>query len=148
VQNQFTNTAEPIMEPAQAKPIQLLPGCVMAMGALALAWHRASEDHGASVLMAHGIAVIATLLFVVMVLSYGAKAMEHCEVTGPLAMVWWLAALPLAVLANAAQMYAGEISGPRLRLTAALLLLLATVSIAGLCVRTLYAFFTGRLPPD
>lgn len=63
----------------------------------------------------------------------------------PFSPAWWAIGFPMAALANSALMYANSVGGMALGFIAVLLLILLTVSIAVLSVRTVYALFTGRL---
>ncbi|MEO7578618.1 MAG: C4-dicarboxylate ABC transporter [Massilia sp.] len=63
----------------------------------------------------------------------------------PFSASWWGIGFPMAALSNAAFIYAGAVGGRGLGTIAALLLLVLTVSIAVLSVRTLHALFSGRL---
>ncbi|MYM69660.1 C4-dicarboxylate ABC transporter [Pseudoduganella sp. FT55W] len=62
----------------------------------------------------------------------------------PFSPAWWAIGFPLAALANTALIYADAVGGVVLHLIAFLLLMLLTVAILGLALRTLYALCTGR----
>jgi len=63
----------------------------------------------------------------------------------PFSAAWWGIGFPMAALTNAAFMYAGAVGGIGLELIAALMLLLLTLAVLVLAVRTLHALFSGRL---
>lgn len=63
----------------------------------------------------------------------------------PFSPSWWAIGFPMAALCSSALMYSSAVGGQGLGWIAALLLVLLTVSIAVLLVRTFYALFTGRL---
>ncbi|MCO4891757.1 SLAC1 anion channel family protein [Cupriavidus sp. WGtm5] len=63
----------------------------------------------------------------------------------PFAPSWWAISFPMAALANAALKYADHAQAGALYWLAGLILLVLTVAIAALSVRTLYSLFTRRL---
>ncbi|MES2260091.1 MAG: C4-dicarboxylate ABC transporter [Pseudomonadota bacterium] len=63
----------------------------------------------------------------------------------PFSSAWWAIGFPMAALSNSALMYSSAVGGKGLGLIAALLLVLLTVSVAVLFIRTVYALVTGRL---
>ncbi|WP_317920330.1 SLAC1 anion channel family protein [Cupriavidus sp. TA19] len=58
---------------------------------------------------------------------------------------WWAISFPMAALSNAALKYAGHVQAGVLHWLAGLILLVLTVAIAVLSVRTLHSLFTRRL---
>jgi tellurite resistance protein len=95
--------------------------------------------------LAHGIDVFAMLLFYAALLLVLVLGCRMVLTPAPFSLSRWDIAFPLTSLANAALAYSAAGHDAKLQLTAALLLLLASISIAVLCVRTLQALFAGRL---
>jgi tellurite resistance protein len=98
--------------------------------------------------LVHRVDMFAGLLFYCALFLFAVVGSRLALQPAPFSLAWWDIGFPMAALANAALVYAGQVNGPRLQLTAALLLLVLTISIVGLSVRTLGAFCTGRLLRD
>lgn len=89
--------------------------------------------------------MFAALLFYFALFLFVIIACRLLKKPAPFSPAWWGIGFPMAALSNAAFIYAGAVGGRGLDLIAALLLLVLTVSIAVLSVRTLHALFSGRL---
>jgi tellurite resistance protein len=79
-------------------------------------------------------------LFLFVIISYRLIARP-----APFSSSWWAIGFPIAALSNSALLYAGAVGGRGLEVIAVLLLIVLTVAIAVLAVRTLHALATGRL---
>ena len=79
-------------------------------------------------------------LFLFVIISYRLIARP-----APFSSSWWAIGFPIAALSNSALLYAGAVGGRGLEVIAVLLLVVLTVAIAVLAVRTLHALATGRL---
>jgi tellurite resistance protein len=88
--------------------------------------------------------MFAALLFYFGLFLFVIIAWRLVRRPAPFSPAWWAIGFPLAALASAALMYAHAIGGTGLELIALLLLVLLTVAILGLALRTLYALLTGR----
>lgn len=88
--------------------------------------------------------MFAALLFYFGLFLFVIVAWRLMTQPAPFSPAWWAIGFPLAALANAALIYADAVGGVMLGLIAFLLLVLLTVAILGLALRTLYALGTGR----
>ena len=88
--------------------------------------------------------MFATLLFYFALFLFVIIGWRLVRRPAPFSPAWWAIGFPLAALASSALMYANAVGGTGLGLIAFLLLVLLTVAILGLALRTLYALFTGR----
>lgn len=95
--------------------------------------------------LTHQVDMFAELLFYCALCLFVLMGTRLALSPAAFSLAWWDIGFPLAALANAALVYSRTVDGPRLQLTAALLLLVLTLSIVGLSVRTLRALFAGRL---
>jgi tellurite resistance protein len=88
--------------------------------------------------------MFAALLFYFGLFLFVIVAWRLATQPAPFSPSWWAIGFPLAALANSALIYADAVGGMMLGLIALLLLVLLTVAILGLALRTLYALGTGR----
>jgi tellurite resistance protein len=88
--------------------------------------------------------MFAALLFYFGLFLFVIVAWRLATRPAPFSPAWWAIGFPLAALANAAMIYADAVGGVVLGLIAFLLLVLLTIAILGLALRTLYALCTGR----
>jgi tellurite resistance protein len=88
--------------------------------------------------------MFAALLFYFGLFLFVIIAWRLVRRPAPFSPAWWAIGFPLAALANSALIYADAVGGVVLHLIAFLLLVLLTVAILGLTLRTLYALCTGR----
>lgn len=88
--------------------------------------------------------MFAALLFYFGLFLFVIVAWRLATRPAPFSPAWWAIGFPLAALANAALIYADAVGGAMLGLVALLLLVLLTVAILGLALRTLHALGTGR----
>ena len=88
--------------------------------------------------------MFAALLFYFGLFLFVIVAWRLATQPAPFSPAWWAIGFPLGALANAALIYADAVGGVMLGLIAFLLLVLLTVAILGLALRTLYALGTGR----
>jgi len=89
--------------------------------------------------------MFAALLFYFALFLFVIIAYRLAVRPAPFSAAWWGIGFPMAALSTAALMYAAAVGGWGLGAIAAILLLLVTVAIAALFVRTAYALMTGRL---
>lgn len=88
--------------------------------------------------------MFAALLFYFGLFLFVIVAWRLTAQPAPFSPSWWAIGFPLAALTNSALIYADAVGGVMLGLIAFLLLVLLTVAILGLALRTLYALCTGR----
>jgi tellurite resistance protein len=88
--------------------------------------------------------MFAALLFYFGLFLFVIVAWRLTAQPAPFSPSWWAIGFPLAALTSSALIYADAVGGVMLGLIAFLLLVLLTVAILGLALRTLYALCTGR----
>jgi tellurite resistance protein len=88
--------------------------------------------------------MFAALLFYFGLFLFVIIAWRLATRPAPFSPAWWAIGFPLAALANAALLYADAAGGVVLGWIAFLLLVLLTMAILGLAVRSVHALCTGR----
>lgn len=95
--------------------------------------------------LVHKVDMFAALLFYFGLFLFVIIGYRLAVKRAPFSLAWWAIGFPMAALSNAALIYAGGTGSQALAWIAALLLLLLTVAIAVLSLRTLYALSRGHL---
>lgn len=95
--------------------------------------------------LAQGVDMFAALLFYFGLFLFAIVSYRLAQRPAPFSASWWGIGFPMAALTNAALIYSGAAGSDGLKLIAAVLLGLLTVSVIVLAARTLHALANGRL---
>lgn len=95
--------------------------------------------------LAHAVDMFAALLFYFGLFLFAIISYRLITAPAPFSPSWWAIGFPLAALSNAALMYCAAVGGIGLTVIAVLLLVVLTLAVAVLSIRTVLGLATGRL---